>query len=278
MAIHTEVIDGKAIGQSILAEVKQQLDEIKITPILLIIQIGELLASTQYVALKKKRAEEIGIHVLVEHVLEIAHADMFTHLSHIIDANKSLVDGIMIQLPLPEGTNTKEMLSLIPTELDVDGLRLDQSPWNTAVADGVLFLLKTQKNVSRTSKLLILGEAPYVGASIITALKKEDYEYITSVNEFTPHKEQHMRQAEVVISCIGRPHIYSSEQLHKGTALIDVGTSKNSEGILVGDFELTKADGHLSSYTPVPGGVGPMTVAFLLKHVSENAIKRRSVV
>ena len=272
----TQIIDGRQLGQEILSDIQLKLTQLSIHPKLLILQVGEDPASTQYVELKKKKGTLVGIEIIIERIEDGNSEDINGRVSELIAKNKDLVDGIMIQLPLPQNTNTEELLALIPAELDVDGLTLQKSPWNTAVANAVLHIMRVNQEISRTSTVLVLGEAPYVGASIVSALKKEDYEYVTSVNENTPHKAQHLRKAKVVISCIGKPHIYHAQQLHKRAVLIDVGTSEDREGKIVGDFDVSKAQGYLSAYTPVPGGVGPMTVAMLLKSVSDNAIKRHS--
>lgn len=259
--MNTQVLDGRVIAQKILTALQVKCSQLKTKPKLLILQIGDNAASTQYVSLKKKRGEEIGISIIVQQV------NTEEQIREAINTHRDKVSGIMIQLPLPTGFNTQEILSLIPQELDVDGLLLENSPFNTAVADAVVTILATVQSISNTTELLIIGDTPYVGGSIANALTKQGFVNIKTIHEFSTQNEDAMKSAEIVISCVGRPHIFSAKQLKEGSVLIDVGTSPNQRGEIVGDFDTSEAVGHLRAYTPVPGGVGPVTVAQLLKHV-----------
>lgn len=259
----TKIIDGKALSQTILSRLKNVIEEKGLRPSLLIIQVGDNPASNQYVALKKKRGEEIGISI---HVEKLPTDDYEKAISLIINQYQSKVQGIMIQLPLPDSAKTKEVLNLIPPKLDVDGLRLPTSYFKPAVVDAVLQLLSSVDLDLMKQQMLVIGDSPYVGHAIKTALEQKFGNEVLSVDEFTKNPVEVLQKADIVISCVGKPHGYAVRQMKAGATLIDVGTSKNSDGKIVGDFDITEVAGHLLAYTPVPGGVGPMTIASLLQH------------
>jgi len=277
--MQTTLLDGKALSAKILLELSQTISENNLKPRLLIIQVGDHAASAQYVALKKKRGVEIGVEVIVEHVAGSKFATLKEKVSSIVAKDRTAVDGIMMQLPLPEPQHTADVLSIIPPELDVDGLLGKASNFNSAAADAVIALLSTLPDYStKPFTILIIGDSPYVGGSIYQALLKTNTIHtnnIACINEFTADKEDYFQKYTVVISCVGKPHIYSAKALRKGAILIDVGTSPTIQGQIVGDFDTAEANGYLTAYTPVPGGVGPVTVAMLLKHVVENSLRNR---
>lgn len=269
--MQTQIIDGKLLADDLLASFLKKRELLGFSPRLLIIQIGNDPASIQFVSLKKKRGEQIGINVEIINLPVMGESELIEILHKTIEDHRKVTQGIMIQLPLPKGIDTEKVLSLIPPELDVDGLLLQQSPYNTAVADAVLYVLGLQGIRVMDKKILVLGESPYVGNSIISALKLAKHENVSSINENSDRIPEQMKDADIVISCIGKPHIYTAHDIKEGALLIDVGTSKNIEGKIVGDFDISNAQGHLVGYTPVPGGVGPLTVAMLLKHTLDNA-------
>jgi len=266
--METTIIDGKKIAADVLDEVKRLILKHKLSPKLLIIQVGNDPASTQYVTIKQKRAAEVGIHVEIAHIAD-SHSEehIYHHVQHLIEQRQNDFDGIMIQLPLPETVITTKILALIPKEKDVDGLLLEKSLRNTAVAEAVLRILDKYSGKG----ILVLGDAPFVGGSIIRLLSKANPGRIHIVNIDSPNIPERLSRADVIVSCIGKPHIYNAQQLKPGAILIDVGTSPDQTGKIVGDFDTSRAFGHLAAYTPVPGGVGPVTVAMLLKNLVSQA-------
>jgi len=249
--MQTTLLDGKALSAKILLELSQTISENNLKPRLLIIQVGDHAASAQYVALKKKRGVEIGVEVIVEHVAGSKFATLKEKVSSIVAKDRTAVDGLLGKA----------------------------SNFNSAAADAVIALLSTLPDYStKPFTILIIGDSPYVGGSIYQALLKTNTIHtnnIACINEFTADKEDYFQKYTVVISCVGKPHIYSAKALRKGAILIDVGTSPTIQGQIVGDFDTAEANGYLTAYTPVPGGVGPVTVAMLLKHVVENSLRNR---
>jgi methylenetetrahydrofolate dehydrogenase (NADP+)/methenyltetrahydrofolate cyclohydrolase len=279
MTMNTRIIDGRKIANDELNELRLTIQKNKLTPDLLIIQVGDDQASSQYIAIKKKRAAEIGIATHVEKIGATTEAELKSRIQKLIQDYHN-VDGIMIQLPLPTTVNTQAILSLIPPQQDVDGLLLEKSPHGTAVAAAVEHILAVEK--LQEKNILILGDSPYVGESVRRQLSRNQaeligrewrmtnrpaYPNVAIANEFSSNILQQLKQADVVISCIGKPKTYNARQLKQGATLIDVGTSPDETGKIVGDFDTSEADGYLAAYTPVPGGVGPITVAMLLRNL-----------
>lgn len=268
----TQVLNGVELAAEIHRETKSFIESKKLKPKLLIFQVGSDSTSTLFVNLKKKKGEEVGIHVNVVNIPEGSEEEIYQSISSTISKLRQQVDGVMIQLPLPKGVSTQKILSTIPKELDVDGLLLQESPFPTAVAAAVAEIMQLINEVIiRSESIAILGTSAYVGGSIAQYLLQKGTEQIQLINETTSDKSFLIKSADIVISCIGKPHIYKAQDLKKGAVLIDVGTSRNSEGKIVGDFDVTAAEGHLRAYSPVPGGVGPVTVVKLLQQTALNA-------
>lgn len=263
--METRIIDGRKIASDERNEVRQMIQKNKLSPDMLIIQVGDDPASTQYVGIKKKRAEEVGISMYIEKLAEVNEKVLGTQIRKLIQEYKH-VDGIMIQLPLPLGVDTTAVLSLIPPNQDVDGLLLDKAKHGTAVANAVQMIINLEK--LQKKKILILGNSPYVGGSILRKLADQrGYPHVAVADINTRNILKQLSLADVVVSCIGKPQVYKATQMKPGSVLIDVGTSPDSTGQMVGDFDVSEANGHLAAYTPVPGGVGPITVAMLLRNL-----------
>lgn len=273
--METILLDGKKLANEVLAQLRETITAKILHPRLLIIQIGENPASEQYVALKKKRGEEIGVEVIVEQLpSETSFSDIQIYIQKIVTGKNP--PGILVQLPLPKHLSPQSVLDLVPLELDIDGLsskNLEQLSEGTqlfapAVADGVLKILSAYNVPVSGKKIAVLGQGIYVGKPIADMIEREYGVIVTRVDMNTPNPLDVLKSSDIVISCIGKPHIYNATELKSGAILIDVGTSLDpvSEKI-VGDFEKSSAEGYLGAYTPVPGGVGPMTVASLLGNV-----------
>lgn len=274
--IETVLLDGKTLSTKKLATLGQLIQEKQLHPQLAIMQVGDNPASNQYIALKTKRGTEIGIQVDTHKVSTIT--DLQEELTKVL---RQSYNGIIIQLPLPEGAKTQGLLDLVPVSKDVDGLSTESlsnlktgtAQFKPAVVEAVLGLIQGYGLSLGGKTIAVLGKGPYVGQSIIDTLRSQNLKTdIIEIDEFTPNPKEQLQMADIVISCIGKPHIYSAKDLKEGSILIDVGTSPDpATGKIVGDFDTTEAQGYLQAYTPVPGGVGPMTVASLLENVTKAA-------
>lgn len=266
----TKRIDGTLLATTISQQTKELITRNKLSPRLSIIQVGNNDASSLFVSLKQKKGIAIGIQVDIYQIPITNEEEVMRVISEHISSIKDSVDGIMIQLPLPHGFSTERILNLIPKKLDVDGLLLRNSPYPTAVAAAVWELLEREE--LKDKHITVIGSSPYVGGSVAYMLNQKGITHCEVIDESTPNKPVHLKRSDIVISCVGKPHIYSAQDLKQGAILIDVGTSKNREGKIVGDFDTSTANGYLTAYSPVPGGVGPVTVAKLLQHTAMNAL------
>ncbi|WKZ24166.1 MAG: bifunctional 5,10-methylenetetrahydrofolate dehydrogenase/5,10-methenyltetrahydrofolate cyclohydrolase [Candidatus Dojkabacteria bacterium] len=261
-------IEGQTIARRIEAAIRQERETLLQSPILDIIQIGNDPISEKYVSLKQRKGAILGISVRY-HRLQ-SQKNTFSQARTLIKEIQNDTNGILFQLPIEPKADTERYLRLIPRRLDVDGLLLEESPFPTAVAAAVLTIIK-ELPIQRETRILVLGESPYVGKSIFRELKKHGFTNIESINEFSENPQEKIKNAAVLISCVGIPGIFSEQDVTQGAMLIDVGTSLTKEGKVVGDFRLTPEAPRFAFYTPVPGGVGPITVACLLQQVTRRA-------
>lgn len=262
------LLDGKAVAQLVLEKAISIIQSLSRSPRLNLIQVGEDPASSLYVQMKCQKANSIGIHATVTHLSAVTHVKNQVAQA-IQEAKKTDTDGIMIQLPLPRDENTAEILDLIPAAQDVDGLR-DNSPFAPAVVTAVLELIRHYRIDAQVPGFTVIGQGDYVGKPLALALATTfPHHVITILDEFSKDPINTISQAHCIVSCVGKPHIFDSSILKQGAYLIDVGTSKHPETQkIVGDFSHQHGVSHLRGYTPVPGGIGPITVASLLLQVA----------
>lgn len=283
-----QLIDGKAVALQIRTSIHAEIDQIQqkhadFKPKLSIIQVGDRADSLTYVRMKLKAAEEAAIECeiikLPESITE------FELLNQVKSLNDSLsVDGILVQLPLPAHIDEAKVTSSVLASKDVDGF----GPYNVGelykkggepnflpcTPKGIMELLSHYKvNVSGTNAV-VLGRSDIVGKPIAQLLTKANAT-VTTLHSQTPQKqlELFLSQADIVVVAIGKPQFVNGEWLKEGAVVIDVGTNfvddatKKSGSRMVGDVDFTSASNKASLITPVPGGVGPMTVACLLDNV-----------
>lgn len=263
----TKIFGGRAFSIQKEKKLTKEIDKLKkrgITPKLVSILVGRDKASKLYVSLKKKAGERIGASVSVEHFP--ASADK----KEIIDFVKGLefhkeVHGIMIQLPLPKKLNSfkKEIINAIPKDKDVDGLRED-SDFNHPTSLAVLEIIKKASSPSK-SVYCVVGGKGMVGKNLVKLLKKQGKKVI-SCDSDTKNLKENCLKADVLISAVGKPKIIKSSMVKKGTIVIDVGSPGGDVDLLV----QKKA----SFITPVPGGVGPVTISFLLDNLIKASIQQ----
>ncbi|GAP83205.2 putative formate-tetrahydrofolate ligase [Rosellinia necatrix] len=279
-------IDGTAIAKSIreklAAEVveKQKLNP-QYQPALRIIQVGDRSDSSTYVRMKLKAAEEANINCELLHYPEsITEAELLAHL-HVLN-NDAKVTGILVQLPLPKHINEYTVTSVVADEKDVDGFgttnigelaKKGGHPYFVpCTPKGVMVLLEEAGVDLKGKDAVVLGRSDIVGSPVSYLLKNADAT-VTICHSKTKDLEEKLKKADVVVSAIGKPNFVKGDWLKPGAVVIDVGTNyipdatKKSGQRLVGDVDYESASRVASYITPVPGGVGPMTVAMLLQNV-----------
>jgi len=267
------ILDGKRVATNKLDKLREKIASLNKILRFTIILANNDPASLQYVKIKTKRAKELGLVVDIKQI----SGHSIASFKAIIDQNIKNGIGIMIQLPINESLNRQEVLDLVPRELDIDGLcsrNLDalgqgNEIFRPAVVNAVTSLIEFYKIETSNKKIIIIGDSPVVGRPIFHRLKHE-YEVfaksISLIGENTSNSQKLIEDADIIISCIGKPHHFSAKDLKEEAILIDVGTSRNDKGKIVGDFYI-ESESKIAAYTPVPGGIGPLTVACLLENV-----------
>ncbi len=268
-----EIIDGKNLSQEILSQIKREISFLNFQPVFCDILVGNDPASVQYVRMKKVEAEKAG---MIFH--EAIFADSITTFElkkeiEVLNKTRNMC-GIIVQLPLPRHIDTREILDSIEPDLDVDCLGslasnnfysgLDNKiSFPTALA--CVYMLDTLNLNLAEKNIVVLGQGMLVGKPVTALLKFRNLSPTIVTNE-TPNKEEIIKNADVIISGIGQGKYITGNMIKAGAILIDAGTSELNGGI-VGDVDLESVKDVAGFISPVPGGVGPLTVSMLLQNV-----------
>lgn len=265
-----QILDGKKVADSILGTLKKTIAETKIKPILAIVLCGSDPASLIYTAIKKKRAEEIGI---TARVYEYAESITEEELCGYIRQLNRQSDAVIVQLPLPAHLNQDRVVNTIDPEKDADGLtavnigkiaRGDET-LAPATPKGIMKILDHYNISLKGKKVTIVNHSPLVGKPLALMLLNRGAT-VTICHEFTQEIESHTFPADVVVSAVGIPSFIHAEMIKAGAVVVDVGISRKNNSIR-GDVDFESVKAKASYLTPVPGGIGPMTVAMLLETV-----------
>jgi len=283
------IIDGKAIAEQVRAEVKQGVLNLvqagKMTPGLATVLVGEKPASQVYVRMKQKACAEAGIEsfgfVLPENATQAEVEKLVNELN-----NDPKVNGILVQLPLPKGLDEQRVLNAISIEKDVDGFhplnigRLAQKGreplFVPCTPDGVIYLLKKTLPSLEGLNAVVLGRSKIVGMPVALLLVRENAT-VTICHSRSRDLPAIIRQADVLVAAVGRPEMVRGDWIKPGAVVIDVGVNRIDDANakngtrLVGDVAYEEAREIAGAITPVPGGVGPMTIAMLLRNTLRSA-------
>ena len=271
-----ELIDGKKLAKEVRKNLKIKCDELRekgIKPKLAVIMVGEDKASQVYVKNKSKACEEIGIE-FEEFIL-----DKDTKQEELIGLIENLnknnnIHGILLQSPIPEPLDINEAFRTISPEKDVDGfnpinvgkLCLNQDTFVSCTPYGIMKLFEAY-NIDLTGKnVTILGRSNIVGKPLIQCCLNKNAT-VTVCHSKTKNLKEHTQNADIVISAIGKTKFVTEDMIKKGATVIDVGTNRGEDGKLTGDVDFENVSKKASYITPVPGGVGPMTIAMLMNNV-----------
>ena len=270
------IIDGKALAKKIRSNLKVECDELKkegITPKLAVIMVGDNPASKVYVRNKSKACNEVGIEYQ-EYIL-----DEKTRQDELLDLIKRLnkdetVNGILLQSPVPEHLNINQAFKAITYLKDVDGftpssvgkLCIGEDTFVSCTPLGVIKMFE-EYNIDLNGKdVVILGRSNIVGRPLIQCCLQKNAT-VTVCHSRTKSLEEHTKRADVIISAIGQPKFVTADMVKDGVVIIDVGINRDENGKLVGDVDFKNVEKKASYITPVPGGVGPMTIAMLMHNV-----------
>ena len=280
------ILDGKKIAQNLKDQLKIEIDNIKIKfnriPGLAVIQVGNVAASSVYVKAKTKAAKEVGINVIDHHLKESTNQNDLIKLINQLN-NSDDVNGILVQLPLPKNINEEVVLNSITPEKDADGFhplnvgklsissKNDENLMIPCTPYGCLLLLR-ELNINLAGKnAVVIGRSNIVGKPMAQLLLKESCT-VTTVHSKTLNIESICKNADILIAAIGKPEFINTNWVKDGAIVIDVGINRikidDEKSKLVGDVLFSEIKNIASAITPVPGGVGPMTIACLLRNTT----------
>jgi methylenetetrahydrofolate dehydrogenase (NADP+)/methenyltetrahydrofolate cyclohydrolase len=274
-----KIIDGKKIKDEILNNIKREISTLPFKPVFCDVLVGEDKASLQYVEMKKKNAEALGIEFYRADFLSSIDTEDLIKEIEVLNKIPNM-SGIIVQLPLPEGLDQKKILDAIDPTLDVDCLGLKASEIfyggdasvSSPAALACIKLLDSLNLDLNDKKIVVLGNGILVGKPVAALFGMMDLRpiVITSKSE---GKEEIIKNADVIISGIGKGKFITGDMIKEGVILIDAGTSE-SDGGIVGDVDFESVKDKVSYISPVPGGVGPVTIAMLFNNVLNVAKKK----
>lgn len=270
-----QIIDGKRISQEIKDELKEQVARLKaegINRCLAVIQVGNDPASSVYVNNKKKACEYIGINSLSYELPEETTEEELLELIGELNGRED-VNGILVQLPVPKHINEEKILLAIAPEKDVDGfhpvsvgnLSIGRPGYVSCTPAGVIQLLKRSGIEIEGRECVVLGRSNIVGKPMAMLLIRENGT-VTVCHSRTKNLKEITRRADILVAAIGKPKFIDASYVKEGAVVIDVGIHRNENNKLCGDVDFDSVAPHCSAITPVPGGVGPMTIAMLMNN------------
>lgn len=278
------LIDGKAVAASIRSELAIRSEKFEAIygrrPGLAVILVGNDPASQVYVRNKIKGCQEAGIRSFSHHLPEDAAQEQVISLVKSL-ANDDAVDGILVQLPLPKHLNVDQILRTIPAEKDADGFSemnmglLAQNRKGTVACTplGVMELLKRYEIPVRGKNVVVVGRSNIVGRPMALLLLNADAT-VTVCHSRTQNLREECARADILVAAVGRAKLIKADMVKEGAVVIDVGMNRDENGNLCGDVDFDAVIDKVSFITPVPGGVGPMTIAMLLRNTCDAAERR----
>lgn len=285
MSTMTKIIDGKKISDEIKEEVRQQVAEYKaggkeIT--LAVIQVGNNPASSVYVRNKKKACELVGIRSLSYEIPEETTEEELLSLIGGLNQRED-VNGILLQLPLPKHMDEDKMLLAIAPEKDVDGfhpmnvgaLCIGKPRFVSCTPAGIIQLLKRSGIEIAGKECVVIGRSNIVGKPMAHLLLAENAT-VTIAHSKTLDLKKTASRADILIVAVGKPRMITADYVKEGAVVIDVGINRGTDNKLCGDVDFENVAPKCSAITPVPGGVGPMTIAMLMKNCLEG-VKQNEV-
>ena len=268
-----KLIDGKAISKQIKDELKEKVAGLKAEGVeicLAVIQVGNDPASTVYVGNKKKACDYIGIRSLAYELPESTTQEELLKLVEELN-DRDDVDGILVQLPLPSHIDEDTVIRTISPKKDVDGfhpqsvgaLSIGQKGFVSCTPAGIIELLKRSDVDIEGKECVIIGRSNIVGKPMALLMLRENAT-VTICHSRTKNLKEVAKRADILIVAIGKPEFVTSEYVKEGAVVIDVGIHRCDNGKLCGDVLFSDVEPIASAITPVPGGVGPMTIAMLM--------------
>jgi len=271
--VGAQLINGKDIAQSIRKELKEKVSQLEARgkkPGLAVVLVGDDPASAVYVRQKKRACKEIGIYSEEHHLPEDISQDELLTLVDRLNKDPN-IHGILVQLPLPEGLDETEVIDAIDPRKDVDGfhpinvgrLHIGEKGFVPCTPAGIIELVRRLEVPISGKKVVVVGRSNIVGKPTAALFLRENAT-VTICHSRTKDVFEECRQADILVAAVGKPHMVKKEWVKPGAIVIDVGINR-IDGRLVGDVDFDEVKEVAGAITPVPGGVGPMTIAMLMK-------------
>ena len=285
----SQIIDGRAMAREIRSQVKTALEKEGLSPKLAVLLVGDNPASKAYVRMKKRACEKVGIATLiVDAPTSITQEELLEKIQAL--NSDDTVTGILIQLPLPAHINTAHMNEAIEPKKDIDGFHAINVGRLTLYSHETYYHPCTPLGIVKTlkqtlgddgfvgKKAVVVGQSMIVGRPTALMLQNEHCT-VTMCDKYTQHLVRELQGAEILVSATGVPHLIGLREVqacHPKVVVIDAGFSKR-DGKLMGDVDFHTVHDHVGAITPVPGGVGPMTVAMLTRNMLKAARANQAV-
>ena len=274
-----KLIDGKALAATLRAELKEKIEKADKKPALAVVIVGENPASQIYVRNKVKACAEVGMKSFVYELPATVSQEELEDLLESLAVSKE-VDGILLQLPLPKGFDAESAMAKIPAEKDVDGfsaenlgkLVLHEEKTVACTPAGIMKMLANEGVCLAGKRAVVLGRSDTVGKPMALLLLNADAT-VTICHSKTKDLPEICRSADILVSAIGKTKFVTADMVKEGAIVIDVGMNRDENGKLCGDVDFDAVAPKCSLITPVPGGVGPMTITSLLYNTCLSAWK-----
>ncbi len=275
-----KILDGKALSQKIRNSVKEEIDILKqvgITPGLAVILVGDDPASKTYVRMKEKACDEAGMYATIHKMPTSTSQDKILEIIKKINEDDN-IDGILVQLPLPSHIDTDTILQAIDPNKDVDGfhpfnvgkLVLGLDSFAPCTPLGVMEIFKEYGIDPKGLDICVVGASNIVGKPMMNLLLNS-FATVDICHIYTKNLKEHTKKADVVVVGVGKAGLITKDMVKDGAIVIDIGINRLENGKLVGDVDYDSVAPKCSYITPVPGGVGPMTIAMLLSNTLKSA-------
>ena len=276
------IIDGKRISQELRNQIRAEVDLMRekgIVPGLAVIIVGEDPASKIYVRNKERACAEVGFHSEVIRLPEnTTQEELLAIISRL--SNDEAIHGILVQVPLPAHIDERAVLAAVPAEKDVDGFHVTNigslmygRETNAACTpQGCVELIRQSGTKMEGAHAVVIGRSNTVGKPLAMLLLQENCT-VTICHSRTQDLPAISRRADILVSCVGKAGFVTKDMVKPGATVIDVGINRQSDGHVVGDVDFAEVEPIAGAITPVPGGVGPMTIAMLLKNTLKQAKK-----
>ncbi len=279
-----QILDGKALSQKITTEVAGEVKALKaegITPGLAVILVGDDPASHAYVSMKAKMCKKTGIYSIVHEMPDDISQEKILETIAMMNKNPN-IDGILVQLPLPSHIDEEAVLGAISPQKDVDGfhpcnvgkLVLGMEGFAPCTPLGVMELLAAYRIDPKGLDACVVGASNIVGKPMMNLILNQ-FATVDICHIHTKNLKAHTSRADLLIVGVGKINLITEDMVKEGAIVIDIGINRNQEGKLVGDVDYNNVSEKCSFITPVPGGVGPMTIAMLMQNTI-NAAKQRN--